>query len=118
MPAEKSYFRGLIAKLEKSALQEVEDSSSKLVFQNPEQDVPVRTNLQFILIFDTITSFRDAAYFIIDWIRKKKHTPGEVARDLPALIKNALLIRQSMRCEDALLPQPSMDKENVYAISS
>ena len=76
------------------------------------------TNLQFVLVFDTITSFRDAAYFIIDWIRKKKHTTQEVARDIPALVENALLIREILRYIDVSTHYPSTDKENVNVDSS
>ena len=62
-----------------------------LVFQEP--GTTEEPDLKFVHAFDTITSFHEAAQFIEDWIRRKKHSPHDFRRDLPELMDNALLIR-------------------------
>ena len=90
-------------------------TNRKIVFYDTGKAPPANPNLEFVHAFDSINSFWEAAGFIGEWIRKLKHSPGEIARDLPTLMENALLIRAILRHVGKGTPaqQPSMGKENI-----
>ena len=94
----------------------------KIEFYDNGKAPPSKPDLNFVHGFDSINSFWDAAIFIEDWIRKKKHVPGEVARDLPVLMERALLIRAILRHvgEPTSPKHPSArkGKENLYSLET
>ena len=81
---------------------------------------PRKPDPTFVHGFDSINSFWDAAIFIENWIRRKNHSPGAVARDLPALMENALLIRAILRHvgTPSSTQQPSTGKENSFSLET
>ena len=70
-----------------------------------------KPDCRFVHGFDQISSFPEAARFIEDWIRRKKHSPANFKNDLPSLMETALLIRAIHKHIEAL--SPSADKENA-----
>ena len=70
-----------------------------------------KPDLKFVHAFDTITSHTEAARFIEDWIRKRKHSPADFKVDLPHLMENAIQIRAVLK--HVAGQKPSSDKENT-----